>query len=204
MSGIGDLTDEELVLLSKNGSLDAFNRLVERHQSAVYAVTYRLLGERTAAEDATQETFIAAFRALHGFRSGSVRAWLLRIAANQAKDQLRARRRRPALSLEAQTSAAERTRTDTVAEDPVTAAEQRARRSALQQALLELPFEQRAVVVLIDVQGYGYEEASRVLGEPVGTVKSRLFRARRRLRELLLAQAELFGLEERREGRGTV
>ncbi len=204
MSGIGDLTDEELVLLSKNGSLSAFNRLVERHQGAVYAVAYRLLGERTAAADATQETFIAAFRAIRGFRSGSVRAWLLRIAANQAKDQLRARRRRPALSLEAETGAAEPARTDTLADDPVASAEQRARNFALQQALSELPFEQRAVVVLIDIQGYGYEEASRALGEPIGTVKSRLFRARRRLRELLLAQAELFGLEERREGRGTV
>jgi len=200
---MSELSDEELVLLSKNGNLDAFNRLVERHQGAVYAVAYRLLGERTAAEDAAQETFIAAFRAIGGFRSGSVRAWLLRIAANQAKDQLRARRRRPSVSLEGESETVERTPADAAAHDPVDAAVQRARQEALQQALLALPFDQRVVVVLVDVQGYDYVEAAQALGEPLGTVKSRLFRARRRLREILLAQAELFGLERRLEDRGT-
>lgn len=203
MSGIGELTDEELVLLSKNGNLDAFNRLVERYQGVVYAVAYRLLGERTAAEDATQEAFISAYRAIGTFRAGSVRAWLLRIVTNQAKDYLRARKRRPAVSLEAAPERAERLRSSSAASDPERASEHRAREIVLHEALQELPLEQRAVVIVVDIQGFSYEEAAEALREPIGTVKSRLFRGRRRLRELLLPQAELFGFESRLESRGT-
>lgn len=203
MSDIGELTDEELVLLSKNGNLDAFNRLVERHQGAVYAVAFRLLGERTAAEDATQEAFLSAYRAIASFRAGSVRAWLLRIVTNQAKDYLRARRRRPAVSLEAAMESAERLRSISAADDPERTSERHAREALLHQALQELPFEQRAVIVIVDVGGFSYEEAAGAIGEPIGTVKSRLFRGRRRLRELLLPHAELFGLESRLESRGT-
>lgn len=200
MSGPCEPPDEELVLLSKNGSLEAFNRLVHRYQGTVYAVAYRLLGERQAAEDVTQDTFLVAYRALGGFRSGSVRAWLLRIASNRAKDLLRARRRRPEEPLEAAAETAEGVGRGGGVADPEDAAERRARQEAIRGALLALPFEQRAVVVLVDIQGYGYEEAAAMLGERVGTVKSRLFRARRRLRELFSAHAELFGLPGRRRG----
>ena len=89
-------TDERLVLLAKDGDLEAFNSLVDRYQGAVYTLCLRLLGNREAAEDATQETFLSAYRALDRFQGGSFRNWLLRIAANESKDELRRRKRKDA------------------------------------------------------------------------------------------------------------
>ncbi len=196
MSGVHEPPDEELVLLSKNGDRDAFNRLVERYERSVYNLCYRLLGDFAAAEDAAQEAFLAAYRGLSRFGGGSFRAWLMRIAANQARDELRRRRRRPASSLES--ALADPTRREpSLRDEAPRRAEQRARERALQAMLERLPFEQRLVVILIDVQGRSYEEAAEVLDEPIGTVKSRLFRARRKLRDEILRQAELFDVERR-------
>lgn len=201
MSGVHEPPDEELVLLSKNGDTDAFNRLVDRYERPVYNLCFRLLGDRSAAEDATQEAFLSAYRALPRFEGGSFRAWLLRIAANQARDELRRRRRRPASSLES--LLADPTRREPSTEDEAPRrAEQRARERALQEMLERLPFEQRLVVILIDVQGRSYEETAEVLGEAIGTVKSRLFRARRKLRDEILRHAELFDVERRLNRRG--
>jgi len=201
MSGVHEPPDEELVLLSKNGDTDAFNRLVDRYERTVYNLCFRLLGDRSAAEDATQEAFLSAYRALPRFEGGSFRAWLLRIAANQSRDELRRRRRRPASSLES--LLADPTRREPSTEDEAPRrAEQRARERALQEMLKRLPFEQRLVVILIDVQGRSYEETAEVLGEAIGTVKSRLFRARRKLRDEILRHAELFDVERRLNRRG--
>src|SRR4029079_2922722 len=92
--------DERLVLLAKDGNLEAFNSLVDRYQGAVYSLCARILGNRAAAEDAAQEAFINAFRSLRRFEGGNFRSWLLRIAANESKDELRRPKRRGAASLE--------------------------------------------------------------------------------------------------------
>lgn len=190
--------DEHLVSLSKDGNLNAFNRLVERHQAAVYNLCFRLIGDRGAAEDATQEAFLSAFRSISRFDGGNFRSWLFRIAVNETKDELRRRVRRPADSLsttgpegeyeidvpDAAESAAERVEREAVAE-------------GIERALLELPVEQRQVIVLSDVHGYHYEEIARLTGSNVGTVKSRIHRGRERLRALLSQQPELFGRHER-------
>lgn len=193
-------TDDELVLLSKDGKLDAFNSLVERYQGAVFNLCYRLLGDVSAAEDATQEAFLSAFRAIGRFEGGNVRSWLLRIAANESKDELRRRQRRPTSSFDAFAEEAERS---LEFPDPAPGAEDVIAMhefgAAFQQLLLQLPFEQRRAILLVDVFDYRYEEVAEITGESLGTVKSRIHRGREKLRQLLSAQPELFGVLRRLE-----
>ena len=191
-------TDEHLVSLSKDGNLNAFNRLVERHQAAVYNLCFRLVSDRGAAEDATQEAFLSAFRSISRFDGGNFRSWLFRIAVNETKDELRRRGRRPADSL---SQAGPDGEFELDVADPGETAAELAEREAvaegIQQALMDLPAEQRQVIVLSDIHGYHYEEIARMTGSNVGTVKSRIHRGRERLRTLLSQQPELFGRRER-------
>ena len=193
------LADEQLVSLTKDGSLDAFNRLVERYQSSVYSLCLRLLGSPQAAEDAAQEAFLSAYRALPSFAGGNVRSWLLRIAANESKDELRRRKRKdPAGSLNEMFD-----NPDAPVEvpDPGEAVELIVERKEvsehIQRSLLLLPFDQRQAVVLSDLHGYHYEEIATMTGASVGTVKSRIHRGRERLRTVLSGQPELFGKARR-------
>jgi RNA polymerase sigma-70 factor (ECF subfamily) len=187
-----ELTDERLVLLSKDGDLDAFNRLVDRFQGTVYSLCLRLLGNPQAAEDATQEAFLSAFRSISRFEGGNFRSWLLRIAANESKDELRRRSRRDrAGSLDQMFGTLE---APIEVPDPAPGADIEVERkelgATLQRALDRLPFDQRQAVVLLDVHGYRYEEIATMTGSSLGTVKSRIHRARERLRRDLSALAE--------------
>ena len=182
--------DGELASRSKQGDLSAFNLIVERYQSQVYNVSARILGDPTAAEDINQETFISAHRAIGGFRGGSLRAWLLRIATNLCYDNIRASRRRREQSLD-------QSMLNPGFDVPSSGAspEQRALsselRAEIQRGILALPPDQRTVLVLIDVQGLSYEEAASAAGVSIGTVKSRLNRARSRVRDYMLRHPEL-------------
>jgi RNA polymerase sigma-70 factor (ECF subfamily) len=184
--------DDELVLLSKDGSIAAFNSLVERYQTQIYNLCYRLLGNREAAEDATQETFLSAYRALPRFVGGNFRSWLFRIAANGSKDELRRRRRKPVLSIEALSDPQE---APLEFADASESAEARVERielgDTLRGALQLLPFDQRQAIVLLDVYGYRYEEIAVMTSASLGTVKSRIHRGRERLRRTLGGQMEL-------------
>ncbi|MEW6566848.1 MAG: sigma-70 family RNA polymerase sigma factor [Chloroflexota bacterium] len=186
-----------LIAAARRGDLDSFNRLILVYQSQVYNLAYRILGEADAAADAAQEAFVAAFKGLRAFRGGSFRSWLLRIVTNVCYDELRRRRRRPASSLEAMTDADLGPDRDGPAllepatERPEAAVERAELSRAIQDCLQKLPPEFRAVAILADVQGYDYQEISRVLGKPLGTVKSRLARARLRLRDCLQRFREL-------------
>jgi RNA polymerase sigma factor (sigma-70 family) len=184
--------DSRLVTLSQEGDLAAFNALVETYQGQVYNLCWRMLGVRQAAEDATQEAFLSAYLNIRRFRGPSFRAWLLRIAANAATDELRRRRRRPQVSLETPISSSE---TALDLPDPSAGPEECTLRLEqarhLQAALLTLPLEQRLSVILSDVQGLSYEEVGQAMGSSLGTVKSRLSRGRARLRRYLLEQGEL-------------
>jgi RNA polymerase sigma-70 factor (ECF subfamily) len=184
-------TDEaSLIERSQRGDLNAFNALVVAYQGTVYGLCYRMLGARQPAEDAAQDAFIAAFRAVARFRSGSFRAWLLRIAANTCYDELRRRRARPQSPLEGDD---DRPAPDLPAGDEPL--EQRAERlelaRCLQDALLTLPADQRLAVVLRDVQGLAYEEIAEASRASLGTVKSRISRGRAALRRYLLDHGEL-------------
>jgi len=184
-----------LIRAAGRGDLDSFNRLVLAYQDLVFAQAYRMMGETEAAEDATQEAFISAFRSIHSYRGGSFRAWLLRIVTNACYDELRRRQRRPTTPLEPTDAEEEEIESPRWLADTGESPEERAERKdldrAIQNCLEGLPPEFRAVVVLVDVQGFDYYEAADVIRKPVGTVKSRLSRARLRLRDCLQGMWEL-------------
>jgi RNA polymerase sigma-70 factor (ECF subfamily) len=189
-----------LIDAAQRGELDAFNRLVLQYQELAFSVAMRVMGEEAAAADATQEAFISAYRSLAGYRGGSFRSWLLRIVTNSCYDELRRRKRRPAVSLEALVEDTEiegSVGTSDPAENPEVAAQRHELIDAIQDCLTGLPPEFRIVAVLVDVQGLDYEEAAQSIGKPLGTVKSRLARARAKLRDCLKAYGELLPAEFR-------
>jgi RNA polymerase sigma-70 factor (ECF subfamily) len=189
-----------LIDAAQRGELDAFNRLVLQYQDLAFSVAMRVMGEEAAAADATQEAFISAYRSLAGYRGGSFRSWLLRIVTNSCYDELRRRKRRPAVSLEALVEDTEiegSVGTSDPAENPEVAAQRHELIDAIQDCLTGLPPEFRIVAVLVDVQGLDYEEAAQSIGKPLGTVKSRLARARAKLRDCLKAYGELLPAEFR-------
>ncbi len=177
-------------LRARQGDLAAFNELVVEYESQVYNLCYRILGGAQAAEDAAQEAFVSAWRNIESFRGESFKPWLLRIAANQCRDELRRRGRRPSTSLD---SALEAGVPEPPAADPspealaLTAELSR----SLQAALDLLPEDQRTAVVLCDVDGLDYSEIAVAMDTSLGTVKSRISRARLKLRELMQRDPEL-------------
>ena len=195
----------DLIARSRRGDLSAFNLLVERHQTLLYNLCLRTLGSPQAAEDATQEAFISAYRSLGRFRGGAFRAWLLRIAVNACYDELRRRRARPALSLDRPAHGEQEQPPEPPSPAPTLQehAERMELARAIQAALARLPEDQRVAVVLCDVQGMDYAEIAEVMGVSLGTVKSRISRARQRLRVLLVAQGELLPSRFRPTSEGT-
>lgn len=198
---------EELALIeaARRGSVEAFNDLVEMHQSRAYNLAYRLIGDKHAAADATQEAFISAFNHLHSFRGGNFRAWLMQIVANATYDEMRKQKRRPTVS--ADELAEERDGEIDFATNPEDDPEQIALRHALsdavQHCLDKLSLEYRTVAVLTDVQGYDYREAAEIVRTSLGTVKSRLSRARQKLRDCLQGFGELLPDIYRLKDQGT-
>jgi len=184
-----------LIKAVRNGDLDAYNRLVLAFQDMVYSQAYRMMGEPEPAEDAAQDAFIAAFRHIGDYRGGSFKAWLLRIVTNICYDELRRRKRKPTSPLEPLDSDAEEIESPRWMMDPGLSPEEEAERAelakALQRCLNDLSPEFRSVVILVDIQGMDYSEAALAVGKPLGTVKSRLARARLRLRECLQGFWEL-------------
>ncbi|PDV97869.1 sigma-70 family RNA polymerase sigma factor [Candidatus Chloroploca asiatica] len=182
--------EQRLVQASQQGDVEAYNQLVRLYERRVFNLCYRMLGEAEAAADVTQETFITAYRKLNQFRGGVFRSWLLRIATNTCYDLLRSRKRRPSISLEAATESEaggpvlELADTGELPEETALRHELAA---AIQQAIAKLPEDQRIVLILSDVQGLAYEEIAVITSTNLGTVKSRLSRARARMRDLLRA-----------------
>ena len=190
--------EADLVFSACEGDLDAFNRLVDLHERAVFNLCLRMLGSREAAEDAAQEAFLAAFRNVRRFRGWSFRAWLMRIAANACTDELRRRGRRPAHSLDAPPPGAD----DPLdiadaAAGPETQLLRKEQQAALQAALLKLPSDQRIAVIMCDLQGFSYEEIAEAMRSSLGTVKSRIARGRAKLRGVLRLEGEQSEVPER-------
>jgi RNA polymerase sigma-70 factor (ECF subfamily) len=189
------MNEEQLIQAAQQGDLDAFNRLVVSYQGLAFNVSCRLLGDDDAAEDATQDAFVSAFRNLRAFRGGSFKAWLLRIVTNGCYDELRRRKRRPQTPLEpVDPDGSENSEPSWLAdpgETPQELAERVELNTAIQRCLNQLESEFRTAVVLVDVQGMDYAEAALVMKRPLGTVKSRLARARTRLQACLQGVAEL-------------
>ncbi len=198
------MDENALINDAQHGDLEAFNRLVLAYQDLVYTQAYRIMGEQATAEDATQEAFINAYRNLSHYRGGSFRAWLMRIVTNACYDELRRQRRRPSVPLEPVDDYGEEIESPRWDIDPSDLPEDEAvrkeLRSAIQTCLNRLPPEFRTVVVLVDVQGMDYTEAAQAAGAPLGTVKSRLARARLRLQECLRGFWELLPPSYRLQG----
>jgi RNA polymerase sigma-70 factor (ECF subfamily) len=189
------MNETALIQDAQRGDLDAFNTLVLHYQDCVFNTALRILGDEQLAADASQEAFISAFRGITTFRGGSFKAWLLRTVTNACYDELRRQKRRPTVPLEPETDdgdemEAPRWLTDS-ALTPEQAAELEELEHAIQHCLDALPTQFRTVVVLADIQGLDYSEIATIARAPLGTIKSRLARARLRLRECLQGFWEL-------------
>ncbi|MFG3304746.1 RNA polymerase sigma factor SigM [Streptomyces wuyuanensis] len=180
---LGNVSDQDLLARHVAGDPDAFGELVRRHRDRLWAVALRTLGDREEAADAVQDAFVSAFRAAHTFRGQSaVTTWLHRITVNACLDRARKAASR-------KTSPVDDTERLEQLLEPHESAEAPAERQDLHRELLAalatLPVDQRAALVLVDMQGYPVAEAARVLDVPTGTVKSRCARGRARLVPLL-------------------
>ncbi len=189
------MDEQALVKDALNGDLDAFNRLVLAYQDMAFNLAYRMLSDDSSAEDAAQKAFISAYRGLTSYRGGSFRAWVLRIVTNTCYDELRRRKRHPTTPLEPEVDGDEEIESPRwLADDslsPEESVERAELENAIQNCLKELPDDFRAVVVLVDIEGLDYEEAAAAIHNPLGTIKSRLARARLKLRSCLQGYWEL-------------
>lgn len=199
------MDEPALIAAAKKGDLDSFNTLVLTYQHQVYNLAYRIMSDAASASDATQEAFISAWRHIGGFRGGSFKAWLLRIVTNACYDELRRVKRRPASSLESlyvEDPTPDADLPPSQLESPEAFTQRRELNRAIQAGIAQLPPDQRIALVLSDVQGMSYEEIAEATGANLGTVKSRLSRARARLRDLLVEHGELLPVEYRLQGKG--
>ena len=183
----------DLILLdrAREGDLAAFNDLVVAYQDMLFALVVRMVPDRDQASDAVQEAFFSAYRNMAGFRGGSVKSWLSRIAINAAMDAQRLKKRRPADPYPELEDDTWQPPADASA-DPVTTALTTERHRALNGALAQITNDQRTAIVLYDVEGYDYAEIAELTNVSVGTVKSRIHRGRLALRGLLADRMDLF------------
>jgi RNA polymerase sigma-70 factor (ECF subfamily) len=188
-----------LIQSARRGSLDAFNALILHYQDGVYSLAYRIMGEGESAADATQDAFIAAYRKLSTYRGGNFRSWLLRITTNTCYDELRRRKRRPITALDDLPGADSDDGPPLPAdsETPEQAVQQAELQQAIENCIGGLQLDQRTVLLLSDVEGLSYQEISEITGANLGTIKSRLSRARLGVRRCLQGVRELLPGEYR-------
>lgn len=197
------MNEQALITDAQNGNLEAFNTLVLHYQDSVFNTALRILGDEDQAADAAQEAFISAFKSIASFRGGSFKGWLMRTVTNACYDELRRQKRRPTTPLEPDTEDGEEMDSPRWLADPGMTPDQKAEADevehALQHCLNNLPLEFKTVVVMADIQGLDYTEVSVAIRVPLGTIKSRLARARLRLRECLQGFEELLPASYRLE-----
>ncbi len=189
------MDEPALIQSAQKGELEAFNTLILHYQDMVFNTALRILSDEDLAADAAQEAFISAFRSIATFRGGSFKAWLMRTVTNACYDELRRQKRRPTTPLEPDTADGDEMDSPRWLADPnLTPAQQSEAdelEHAIQHCLDALPTEFRTAVVLADIQGMDYTEVASASRVPLGTIKSRLARARLRLRECLRGFEEL-------------
>ncbi len=195
-TGPSDLTDVEILADVASGDIDAYGKIVNRYRGKLYNFVFRFVGERETAEDIVQETFLRAFRKRKEYRAiANFSTWLFTIAGNLAKSELRRRKRWRLFSLHKDDEndtgmdlPDESFRPDTVTESSIADVQ-------IQQAILSLSENYRQVVLLRDVEGLSYQEISEISKCPVGTVKSRVNRARLKLQQKLKNEGRDVGLD---------
>ena len=187
------LSEISLIEKAIQGDLDAFNQLVVEYQSLAYHHAHAMLGDRATAEDATQDSFIRAFQNLSSFRGGSFRAWLLKIVTNMSYDFMRRTKRHPTEPLLPEDEYGEEIESATWLADPSPSIEatleEKEFSDGIYRILDQLPDIYRGVITLVDLYELDYSEAAEILKVPMGTVKSRVARARLQLKEKLQASS---------------
>ncbi|HEY5728511.1 MAG TPA: sigma-70 family RNA polymerase sigma factor [Anaerolineales bacterium] len=182
-------SETTLISSAQHGDVDAFNVLILNYQDLLYRIALRIVHDECIAEDALQEAMIHAFRHIRTFRGGNFKSWLARVTVNASYDELRRGKRHNGLPLEAYTNEGEEIESPEWMRDPASDPEERAEESELRTALhlciKTLIPDYRLMVILVDMEGMSYEEAAHVAHIPVGTVKSRLARARMQLQKSL-------------------
>jgi len=188
-------SENTLINSAQHGNMEAFNALVLNYQDMLYRIALRIVHDEATAEDALQEALIHAFRHIKSFRGGNFKSWLARVTVNASYDELRRGKRHNGLPLEAYTSDGDEVESPDWMRDPTAGPEERAEGSELQRALQQciktLIPDYRLMVILVDMEGMSYEEAAEVASVPVGTVKSRLARARTQIRRSLQSHRSL-------------
>jgi RNA polymerase sigma-70 factor (ECF subfamily) len=176
-----------LINLARQGDVSAFNELVLLTQDVVYQQAYWMMHNSAAADDAVQQAFLHAFQRLQSFRGGSFKSWMMRIITNVCLDELRRLKRHPATALEPYNENDEEIEDAYWMTDPGDLPEEMAERTeqslTIQSCIHKLPAEYRAVITLVDLQEFDYQEAAAILKVPIGTIKSRLTRGRLQLRK---------------------
>jgi RNA polymerase sigma-70 factor, ECF subfamily len=186
--GMQKMTDADVLLVKRaqKGDADAFEALYNQHLKRVYNIAWRMMGNGADAEDVAQEVMLKAWRALPSFKLGSAfGTWLYRIAVNACSDELR-RRRGKTVSVEELQAVGQELSSEGFEESSVTG-------GSIAQAISRLGEDYRAALVLRDVEGYAYEEIAEILRCPIGTVRSRINRAREQMRKMLFASGTLQG-----------
>jgi RNA polymerase sigma-70 factor (ECF subfamily) len=197
VEGVMDLSETEIIELCKKGDRDAFNMLVEKYQTQVINIAYSMLSNREDALDAAQEVFVKIYKNIGGFKgNSSLSTWIYRIVSNVCNDILRKRRKNTnviSISTSAQEDDENKdfdiTDTNPTPEELLELSEQQ---RVVRTAISELSDEYREIVTLCDIEQLSYDEISQILKCPVGTVKSRLNRARSALKKKLIKNRELF------------
>lgn len=184
--------DELLLRRACKGDVQAFEELMQSHESRIYAIALRMMGNREDAQDCAQEAMVRIYRAMGSFKGQSALAtWIYRITMNTCLDELRRRKARKVTSLDSLVDNGW-SPTDT-GDTPEERGLRVEKQNALNQAIQSLPDDMRAAIILRDVKGYSYDEIASILDANVGTIKSRISRGREKLREILSKQSELFG-----------
>ena len=202
------MDEQTLIQAAKSDDLDAFNQLVLMHQQLVYNVALRILNDLDEADDAAQQAFVSAYQKIHTFRGGSFQAWILRIVTNKCYDILRSGRRHPSQSIDGDADDLEMDAESNrfIQDDAPSPEEQVALKeleAAVQHCIDRLPREFKTAVILVDLQGMDYQEAAQVSRIPLGTIKSRLARARVNLQDCLHKFKELLPAQYRSESEGS-
>ena len=188
--------EEELTAVRRvqSGDTDAFEALMVAYEKPVYNLALRMLGNAQDAEDVSQEAFLKAYRSLNSFRGDSkFSVWLYRIVSNLCLDLLRRRKRQDASSLSVEDEDGQSVQLD-IPDEELSAErllEKKLTRDAVRRGLQQLPEDARQILLLREIQGLSYEEIGRVLDLEAGTVKSRIFRARKKLCAFLLADGNI-------------
>jgi RNA polymerase sigma-70 factor (ECF subfamily) len=197
------VSEKALIRAAQRGDLEAFNLLILRYQNLLFGIALRLLNDEDAAADAVQEALISAFRRFNTFRGDSLKSWLARVVVNACYDELRKKRRQRSVPLEQLNAEGDEIETSYWLVDPQAEPEVQFESGelnlAIQSSLDKLPPVYRLMLVLVDIEGLSYEEAAAAAGIPVGTVKSRLARARVHMQKSLQASGELLPVSYRME-----